>query len=179
LTTSPPRAQAGARAAIGRGPARLQQRQQLVMRGGRWYVVAWEPRRADWRIYRADRIIRRTPNGSRFTRHEIPGGDVGAFVSSRFNRPKTRDEWPCVGEVILDLPVADVIPFAGDGVVQPVGPDRCHLRLGAWSWPGLAAALARFDVEIEVLDPPELRTAFAHSRSERPGPPRVITGGMG
>jgi predicted DNA-binding transcriptional regulator YafY len=149
------------------------------MRGGRWYVVAWEPRRADWRIYRADRIIRRTPNGSRFTRHEIPGGDVGAFVSSRFNRPKTRDEWPCVGEVILDLPVADVIPFAGDGVVQPVGPDRCHLRLGAWSWPGLAAALARFDVEIEVLDPPELRTAFAHSRSERPGPPRVITGGMG
>src|SRR6478735_6423094 len=106
----------------------------LVLRSGRWYLVGWEVRSADWRIYRADRITPRVPNGPHFAPREIPGGDLTSFVSARFKGSETRDEWPCLGEVILDLPEAEVLPFAGDGVVQSVGPDRCRLRLGAWSW---------------------------------------------
>ncbi len=41
-------------------------------------------------------------------------------------------------------------------------PDRCRLVLGSWSWPGLAAAIGRFDAAIEVVRPAELRDAFAH-----------------
>jgi hypothetical protein len=63
--------------------------------------------------------------------------------------------------VVLDRPVAEALPFAGDGDAEPVGPDRCRLRLGAWSWPGLAAEFARFDADLEVVGPPELRAAFA------------------
>ena len=156
-----PNSNAGENKDAGPPLPRQVQPHQLVMRGGRWYLLAWESRRADWRFYRADRISPRTPNGPSFTPREIPGGDIGAFISARFKGSENRDEWPCLGEVILDLPIADVIPFAGDGVVEPRGSDRCHLRLGAWSWPGLATALVRFDAEIEVLNPPELRTAFA------------------
>ena len=141
-------------------PRRVQPH-HLVLRSGRWYLVGWEVRGGNWRICRADRITPRIPNGPRFAPREIPGGDVSAFISARFKGSATRDEWPCLGEVILDLPAAEVIRFAGDGVVHSLGPDRCSLRLGAWSWPGLAAALARFDAEIEVVNPPELRTAFA------------------
>ena len=149
----------------------------LVLRSGRWYLVGWEARSADWRIYRADRITPRVPNGPRFAPRELPGGDVTAFVSARFKGSETRDEWPCLGEVILDLPEVEVVPFAGDGVVQSVGPDRCRLRLGAWSWSGLAAALARFDADIEVVGPPELRAAFTDlarraTRAGRERPPR-------
>nr|WP_255498053.1 WYL domain-containing protein [Nakamurella sp. PAMC28650] len=133
----------------------------LVVRAGRWYLIAWEARHRDWRIYRADRISPRTPNGPRFTARGLPGGDVGTFLAARLKGANGIDAWPCTGEVVLGLPVAEVIPFAGDGIVQSLGPDRCRLRLGSWSWPGLAAYLARFDADIEVLDPPELRTAFA------------------
>lgn len=142
-------------------PPRQVQPHHLVLRAGRWYLVAWEPQHQDWRIYRADRIRPRIPNGPRFAAREIPGGDVHSFITARFKGAGAGADWPCVGEVILDLPAAQVIPFAGDGLVEPVGPGRCRLRLGAWSWPGLAATLARFDTDIEVLNPPELRTAFA------------------
>ncbi len=141
-------------------PRRVQPH-HLVVRAGRWYLVAWEPARADWRIYRADRITPRIPTGPRFAPREVPGGDVGAYLSARFKGSDGPDTWPCRGEVVLHRPAAEVVPFAGDGFVEPLGPDRCRLRLGAWSWPGLAAALARFDADLEVVDPPELRAAFA------------------
>jgi len=46
--------------------------------------------------------------------------------------------------------------------VEELGPDRCRLVLASWSWRGLAAAIGRFDAEIEVVGPSELREAFAH-----------------
>lgn len=146
------------------GPARPPRRVQphhLVARAGRWYLVAWAPEREDWRVYRADRITPRVPTGPRFVPREVPGRDVGAFLSARFTGSDGSGTWPCRGEVVLDRPAADVVPFAGDGDVEPLGPDRCRLRVGAWSWPALAAAVARFDADIEVVDPPELRAAFA------------------
>ncbi|MGI5127067.1 helix-turn-helix transcriptional regulator [Pseudonocardia sp. CA-107938] len=132
----------------------------LVTRAGRWYLVAWDLDRADWRTFRVDRMALRTPNGPRFTPREIPGGDVAAFVAGRFRGGDRPDDWPCRGEVVLDLAAAEVAPFAGDGTVEALGPDRCRLSLGSWSWIGLAAALARFDTEIEVVGPDELRHAF-------------------
>jgi predicted DNA-binding transcriptional regulator YafY len=131
----------------------------LVARTGRWYLVAWDLDRDDWRIYRADRIAPRTPTGPRFTAREVPGGDVAAFLAARF-RGSDDDGWPCRGEVILGLPLTEVAPFAGDGVVEAVDERRSRLRAGSWSWPALAAALARFDTDIEVVGPPELASAF-------------------
>lgn len=127
----------------------------LVARSGRWYLVAWDLDRKDWRTFRADRIRPVTPNGPHFTPREIPGGDVATFVTERF-----RGEL-CVGEVIIDRPAAEVAPFAGNAVVEDVGPDRCRLVLSSWSWIGLAASLGRFDAEVEVVGPPELRAACA------------------
>ncbi|MBX9244155.1 transcriptional regulator, partial [Actinotalea ferrariae] len=68
--------------------------------------------------------------------------------------------WPCRGEVVVHAPAADVAPFAYDGVVEEVAPDRCRVVLGAWSWVGLASALARFDADVDVVGPPELAAAF-------------------
>lgn len=141
-------------------PPRRVQPHHLVVRAGRWYVVGWDPDRGDWRTYRADRMKLRVPNGPRFAPREVPGGDVAAFLSARFKGAESADAWPCRGEVILDLPVAEVAPFAGDGVVEEVGSARTRLTAGAWSWAALAASLARFDAEIEVVAPAELRAAF-------------------
>ncbi|MBB4908372.1 helix-turn-helix transcriptional regulator [Actinophytocola algeriensis] len=131
----------------------------LVTWGGRWYLVAWDLDRADWRTFRADRISPRIPTGPRFTPRELPGGDVAAFVAGRFRGGS--GNWPCRGEVILDLPAAEVSRYVQDGLVEELGPDRCRLVAGSWSWPGLAAAIGRFDADIEVVGPAELKEACA------------------
>ena len=131
-----------------------------VARAGRWYLVAWDLDRADWRTFRADRITPRAPTGPRFVPRELPADGVAGVVGAAF-RGSADGAWPCTGEVELDLPAHAVAPFAADGVVEALGGDRCRLVLGAWSWTGLAASLCRFDADVRVVGPPELRTAFA------------------
>ncbi|MGY1899842.1 helix-turn-helix transcriptional regulator [Nocardia gipuzkoensis] len=143
-------------------PPRRVEPHHLVSWDGRWYLVAWDLDRDDWRVFRADKITPRTPTGPRFIPREVPGGAVAAFVTSRFRGADGVGDWPCRGEVILDLPAAMVSPYVRDGVVEELGPDRCRLVLGSWSWPGLATAIGRFDADIEVIGPSELKAAFAH-----------------
>ena len=144
------------------GPARRAEPHHLVTRGGRWYLVAWDLDREDWRTFRVDRLDPRTPGGARFTPRELPGGDVATFLTGRFRGAEAAGEgWPCRGEVVVLGAAGEVAPYAYDGVVEELGPDRCRLVLGAWSWVGLAAALARFDADVDVVGPPELADAFA------------------
>ncbi|MEV6443330.1 WYL domain-containing protein [Amycolatopsis sp. NPDC051716] len=152
-------------------PPRRVQPHHLVVRNGRWYLIGWDAVREDWRTYRVDRLRPRVPNGPRFTPREVPGGDVATFLAARFKGSATADVWPCRGEVVLGRPPADVAPFAGDGIVEEVAPGRTRLLTGSWSWPALAAGLLRFDCEIEVVGPPELRDAFAElaGRATRAG----------
>lgn len=141
-------------------PPRRVEPHHVITSRGRWYLVAWDLDHDDWRIFRADRISPRIPNGPRFTPREVPGGSVRDFVSARFKGSASVDAWPCTGKVILGLPAAAVLPFAGDGTVEDLGPDRCGLESGSWSWVALAASLGRFDADIEVVGPPELKEAF-------------------
>jgi predicted DNA-binding transcriptional regulator YafY len=142
-------------------PPRRVEPHHTIARAGRWYLIGWDLDRADWRIFRADRIAPRAPTGPRFTPRELPGGDAATFLNARFTGSTGADPWPCRGEVELDLPATDVVPFADDGVVEVVSAHRCRVVLGAWSWIGLAASLARFDADIRVIGPPQLKEAFA------------------
>ena len=115
-------------------PPRRVEPHHLVTSHGRWYLIAWDLERDDWRIFRADRITPRTPTGPRFSPREIPGGDVTEYVSARFKGSERTDKWPCTGKVILGRPASYVLPFAGDGIVENLGADRCSLEVGSWSW---------------------------------------------
>jgi predicted DNA-binding transcriptional regulator YafY len=59
---------------------RLVQPHQLVSAGRRWYLVAWDVRRGDWRTFRVDRMESPALAGARFERREVPGGDAAEFV---------------------------------------------------------------------------------------------------
>jgi predicted DNA-binding transcriptional regulator YafY len=142
-------------------PPRRVEPHHVVSRHGRWYLLAWDLDRNEWRTYRVDRITPRTPTGPRFTPRQIPGGDVAAFVAALFKGSRSDDAWPCRGQVVLHAPASSVAPYIGDGTLEALGPDRCQLTAGSWSWAGLAASIARYDVTFEVLDPPPLREAFA------------------
>jgi predicted DNA-binding transcriptional regulator YafY len=140
-------------------PPRKVEPHHVISRNGRWYLLAWDLDRNDWRTYRVDRISPRTPTGPRFTPRPVPGGDVAAFVSGLFKGSRSSDTWPCRGQVLLHAPASAVAPYIGDGALEILGPDRCLLTLGSWSWAGLAASIARYDCDFEVVDPPDLRTA--------------------
>ncbi|MFJ2954878.1 helix-turn-helix transcriptional regulator [Streptomyces sp. NPDC087270] len=128
----------------------------------RWYLLAWDLDRDDWRIFRTDRLTPRAPTGPRFAPRQVPGHDVSTFVAGRFRGSDgTGAAWPCQGEVVIDLPATKVAPYADDGTVEPLGPARCRLVAGSWSWTALAAGLGRFDADLHVVGPPALRRACA------------------
>ncbi|MFE7870656.1 helix-turn-helix transcriptional regulator [Micromonospora humida] len=144
------------------GPARHAEPHHVVTWDGRWYLVAWDLDRADWRTFRVDRITLRPPHGPRFTPRPLPGGDVATYLTGVFRGSAGGSaDWPCRGTVLLDLPAATVARYTRDGLVEEVAPDRCRLTLGSWSWVSLAAAVARYDAAVTVVDPPPLADAFA------------------
>ena len=144
-------------------PPRRAEPHHVITWDGRWYLIAWDLDRTDWRTFRADRIALRTPNGPRFAPRALPGGDVAAFVIATFRGSgDAAGNWPCRGTVLLDLPAATVARYTRDGVVEEISSGRCRLTLGSWSWTSLAAAIARYDADIDVIGPGELTAAFAH-----------------
>ncbi|NRG40357.1 WYL domain-containing protein [Rathayibacter sp. VKM Ac-2835] len=133
----------------------------LVLAGGRWYLIGWTAERDDWRTYRVDRIRLRSHTGAAFTPRTVPGGDPAAFLSARFKGSTGADTWPHWGSATLDADAARIAPYLGDGTLTVEPDGRCRIRVGSWSWPGLAATIARFDAPISDVEPRELREAFA------------------
>ena len=52
----------------------------LVNAGRRWYLVAWDCGREDWRSFRVDRLARPAATGVRFEPRELPARDAAAYV---------------------------------------------------------------------------------------------------
>ncbi|WP_432562161.1 helix-turn-helix transcriptional regulator [Kineococcus sp. SYSU DK003] len=144
-----------------RGEPRRVEPHHLLHRDGRWYLLAFDLDRDDWRTFRLDRMRPKVPTGPRFTPRAVPGGDPAAFAEARFKGSAVQNAWPCTGRVVLRRPAAEVAGFAGDGTVEPLDAGRCRVQLGSWSWIALAAAIGRFDAEVEDVSPAPLRAAFA------------------
>ncbi len=152
----------GTMAVVGEGdgafrPPRRAEPHHLVTSEGRWYLVAFDLDRDDWRLFRVDRLTLRSGTGPRFTRREVPGRDVAAFVGSRMSGSPSLVR----GEVVLHARAADVAPWiGGHGLCEPLpdvdGEPRCRVVLGSWSWGGLAGWLGVFDVPFDVVGPAEL-----------------------
>ncbi|MEV7416893.1 YafY family protein [Streptomyces sp. NPDC089919] len=69
------------RAGDGTLSRRVAEPYRLVSTGRRWYLVAFDLDRGDWRTFRVDRVSEPFATGARFTGRELPMGDVLAFVS--------------------------------------------------------------------------------------------------
>jgi len=144
-------------------PPRRVEPHHLVTWGGRWYLVSWDLDRADWRTFRVDRMMPRSPTGPRFSLRELPGGDVASYIDASFRGV----EWPCRGEFVLHAPAAEVAGWVRrPAIVEALAPDRCRVLTGSWSWDRLAAWVGMFDIPVEIVGPVEL-TAAASRLSRR------------
>jgi predicted DNA-binding transcriptional regulator YafY len=130
----------------------------VVYSGYRWYLVAFDVDRDNWRTFRIDRISGRIRTGGRGRRRTVPGGDPAAYVKRQLRTAGAGDGEPTPGRIRIELPVADArrrIP-ARHATVEPDGDDACIVcTRGAWSR-NFLVWMAMLDRPMEVLEPPEL-----------------------
>ena len=133
-------------------PPRRVEPHAVVARHGRWYLIAWDLGRDGWRIYRLDRMTPKFSPGTVFVPRAIPGKDAGAFLAARM-KGSDSDAWPCIGELLLELPATRIAPWLGDGELEQVSDAACRVRVGSWSWAGVTSWALRFDAPFTVLGP--------------------------
>ncbi|GGN89924.1 DNA-binding transcriptional regulator [Streptomyces albiflavescens] len=135
---------------------------RLVCTERRWYLVAWDVDRGDWRTFRVDRITPRPPHGPRFTPRTPPAEDLAAYVSKGVS---TRT-YASHAVVRLLVPLAEaaerISPSAG--TLEADGTDSCILRTGAASLDVMVIHVMLMGFEFEILEPAELTEAVRTSR---------------
>ena len=135
----------------------------LVHTGRRWYLVAFDRDREAWRTFRVDRISGTPADGGRARRREVPGGDPAAFVQASLGGADGQE--PRVpGRIRLRAPAHEVEPRvpARYATVAPAGEGACVVTTTrGWSREFLVW-IALLDLEMDVLEPPEL---VAHARA--------------
>jgi predicted DNA-binding transcriptional regulator YafY len=138
----------------GSSSRRVVEPQRLVNWGRRWYLVAWDVDRDDWRTFRVDRITPRLPAGPRFAARADPDGNAAAYVS----RKVSAAAWRHRARVLVHAPAAAVLDRVNPavGVVEEVDADTCVLDTGADSLDSLAVHLGMLGFDFEVTEPPEL-----------------------
>ncbi|MER7247610.1 YafY family protein [Kribbella sp. NPDC000426] len=139
---------------------------RLVNWGRRWYLVAFDLERDDWRTFRVDRVQPRIPTGPRFATRELPdGGDVAAYVS----RGVSGAAWRYRASVEVAVPASVLAEqlTAAVGAVEPIDEQWSLLQTGADSVQALAVHLSLLDADFVVREgPPEL-TAYLERLAER------------
>ncbi|TDC80175.1 helix-turn-helix transcriptional regulator [Streptomyces hainanensis] len=130
---------------------------RMVTTGRRWYLMAWDVDRGDWRTFRLDRMGGVTATTWRFRPREHP--DPVAYV----RRSVTESPYRHVVRVRLHATaerVRDLVP----PTVGRVEEDRdgwCLLVAGGDDLEVVVGRIAMLGLEAELVDPPELRAAAA------------------
>jgi predicted DNA-binding transcriptional regulator YafY len=137
----------GARTARNVEPYRL-------VHGQRWYLLAFDLDRADWRTFRVDRIAAPITARQRFKPRPLPAEDVAAYVAAAVGP----DTWRLRARVTVHEPAESLrarIP-AVHGQITPIDAGRSELVLGGDDVAWIAAWLGILGFAFEVHEPPEL-----------------------
>ncbi|MCX4777431.1 helix-turn-helix transcriptional regulator [Streptomyces sp. NBC_01264] len=149
---------------------------RLVCSERRWYLVAWDLDREDWRTFRVDRIEPRPPHGPRFTPRPPPAGDLAAYVS----RGISQRVYAARAVIRLRVPEQEAARIIGpaDGTLEPLDEQSCILRTGAVNLDVLVIHIMMIGCEFEVVEPAELtdRIRAARDRLGRSLEPREAAG---
>lgn len=127
---------------------------RIVHMSRRWYLVAWDPDRNDWRTFRIDRLEGCAMTGAHFAPRSAPDDDVGAYVSRGIQAVAFKVR----ARIMFHAPKETMcgrFAYLADRL-EPAGPGACILSTGASSLEELAGWLAMFGVDFDVQEPPEL-----------------------
>ncbi|MEU3946848.1 YafY family protein [Streptomyces sp. NPDC029526] len=131
---------------------------RLVCSESRWYLVAWDLDRADWRTFRVDRMEPRPPHGPSFVPRDPPADDLAAYVS----RGVSTRAYATHAVLRLMVPAEEAVQRVSPdiGTLEAEGPDSCVLRTGAADLEVMVLHLLMLGFEFQVLEPDGLTEAI-------------------
>ena len=135
---------------------------RLVSTGRRWYLVAFDQDRADWRTFRVDRIEKPRATGARFSRTEAP--DAAALVARAIGVATYAKQ----AVLRLHLPLERAQERFGSGAVllERETSTTCRLTAGANQWRHIATYLLGTGTRFTVLEPEQMRAAVRELAAE-------------
>jgi predicted DNA-binding transcriptional regulator YafY len=150
----------GYRASDGTESDRRAEPHGLASVGHRWYLVAFDVDRDDWRIFRVDRVRGPRSSGGRSAQRELPASTPGEYVVDRL-----LDLAPTFRAVVtLQLPLREVRSRGGTdlGTLEPIDERHCRLTSHFDTLEWLTFRLAVLGCDFDVHETPEL---IEHVRS--------------
>lgn len=127
---------------------------RLANYGRRWYLVAWDRERRDWRTFRVERMRHPVATGERFAEREPPG-DVAEFLARAINLAPFRYQAQLRLRGSAQTLAGRIPPWCG--VIEAIDRRSCMLRTGADSIDGLAAQILAADLSFTTIEPATLR----------------------
>lgn len=140
------------KARTGEETHRLVQPKQMVSVGRRWYLVAWDVRRDDWRTFRLDRMTNPALAGVRFESRALPTEDAASFVAEALRQ----SPMPYRATVTMSCSEDELRDVARwlDSEVEVVGDGRCRIELRSdtegWLTTMAATLATNFEIEIDA-----------------------------
>ncbi|AZS46137.1 MULTISPECIES: helix-turn-helix transcriptional regulator [Microbacterium] len=132
---------------------------QLVTAGRRWYLVAWDRDRGDWRTFRLDRIQAPRPVGTRFPARTVPGGDAAEFVARSIGRT-ARDH---AATLVIHMPYAEIegVLRWADHTLREDHAEHCVIGIRSEDLGRLAMTIAEIALTapVSAIEPAELASA--------------------
>jgi predicted DNA-binding transcriptional regulator YafY len=138
----------------GVGSRREVEPHSLVNLGRRWYLVAWDRGRRDWRTFRVDRLTNPASVGVRFAPRDPPAKDAAAYVAQSLSATPNRYE----ARVTLHASAETIRKRAPShwGTLEPIDDRTCEYRTGDDDLDWLALRVAMLGVDFDLDEPPEL-----------------------
>ena len=124
---------------------------RMVLLGRRWYLVAWDMDRTDWRSYRLDRLSRPRRTGAQFAPRELPADDAAEFVRRGIDSLPTRHDVEAVVHAAAPVVRSRIGPWA---TVEVIDDGRCRLRMTSESLDWVLVTLGQTGAEFDVVSPP-------------------------
>jgi predicted DNA-binding transcriptional regulator YafY len=128
-----------------------------VTTGRRWYLLAYDRDRQDWRSLRLDRMVDVVALGTTFVARDAP--DAAEYV----RRSISASPYRYVARVRFSAPEAVVAQYFSPAsvTIEPDGPDACIVTAGADDPERMVFYFATVGADFEVLEPPEVVRAVA------------------
>ncbi len=132
---------------------------RMVSIGRRWYLVAYDRHRQDWRSFRVDRISEPRTSGQTFRPRELPAEDALSFVQAGIRQMPQR----YAVRLLLDADPTEIEAYAGRWATVSGAPGRTVLEMSVDSleWPMFM--LSNIDADFVVEAPPELMETVARA----------------
>jgi predicted DNA-binding transcriptional regulator YafY len=126
----------------------------LVNLGRRWYLVAWDRGRQDWRTFRVDRLAKPASTGLRFAPRDPPAKDAAAYVAQSLSAAPYRYEARVTLHASAEA-IRERVPSHW-GTIERIDDRTCEYRTGDDDLDWLALRVAMLGVDFDVREPPEL-----------------------